>query len=241
MSKIRYIFIVCFFVLHIGFAQEQSDTKKQPEYKKLDWKLNLELASGFQRFRSDSIKHHSSRYTNVFLKVGVAYRPTYCFGVDFYTGIGAQGLTFLPNYRQPTIAQEDLEKLKDMVTDPQLIANIQNAIQTGNFSDVLNFVGWGSFDYNYLRSETKYSFSSYVVPFDVRFAYYLGNKAKLYVSLTYNKGGLIDDASVFIGSTFEFIDVKLGYSFYFSDHTHKDRRVEYISGLPITFAVGLTW
>lgn len=229
----------CMPLLCLAFLYTQESSVV--DYKKLDWKLGIEYVMNSHNFRSDSIKHHSSPYNNLFLKVGIVYRPIYRFGMEFYTGIGMQRMYFKTRKDEPRLSQEDLNKLQNMISDPQLIADIQNAIQTGNFGAIPDGFDWSLLNYDYLRSPSPYGVSSYVVPFDLRFSYFFDDKTRIYLGANYNKGGLIDDASIFLGATIRYIDVRFGYVAYFSNQTHTNARIEYANGAPITISVGVNW
>lgn len=209
--------------------------------KTLDWKLGIEYNFNFHTYRSDSIKHAPNSYDSLFAKIGIFYRPLRNFAMEFYTGIGMQYFKFNPTREVPALTQADKDKLQSMISDPQLLADIQNAIQTGNLEAIPDYIDFSSFNYDYLRTPTAYSVSSYVVPLEVRFSYLTSNNARIYLGASYNKGGIIDEVNIYLGAVLWYLDIKAGYVFYYSNQAHKNQRIQHNGGVPIVISVGINW
>lgn len=75
-------------------------------------------------------------------------------------------------------------------------------------------------------------------PFFGRVNYHINNDWIAYVGGVYNKGGLIDDARVFVG--FNYFDMRVGYiahtSIRFKDDKHA--RITLQDGAPISLSIG---
>ncbi|RDU53338.1 hypothetical protein CQA49_06730 [Helicobacter sp. MIT 00-7814] len=230
--------------IHKEDIQAQNNTQEQESqkeaFKKIEWQLGFGYSGNFSKFKSDMVNYSNSNTTTLMLKAGLTYRPIQSFGVSAYVGIGMQTSRFDAQRIPISLSNDDLTKLQSMITDPQLIQQIQAAVTSGNLNDFLNLVSWQAFDYNYLKRDYKdITYISYAVPMELNFLYYFKNDLALFLGASYYKGGLIDEGNVFLGVKSYPIEVKIGYNFYLSPHYHDNARMSRQTYPAATLYVGI--
>lgn len=233
------------FVLYLSlgyvFANEVDSTFSQP--KIFEWRMGLHYDVNFTSFSNRKLNYGNSNVSGPTLRLGFLIRPASRFSFEFASGIGLQMTSFHHNGKKNQIAEADLAYVESLFSGQQL-TKIKDAMLTGDLRNVWDMFDWTKLNYDYIdRGNFDKGITSYNVPFEARFNYHINNDWVTYLGGVYNKGGLIEDARVFVGATYKYFDARLGYVAYINT-VYKGKNNQQIrreGGVPLSLTIGAVW
>ena len=129
----------------------------------------------------------------------------------------------------------------ESILKPEFLEKVKDAMLSGDLSNVWNLFDWSKLNYDY---QTKGHFAAWFTgvkfPFFGRVNYHINNDWIAYVGGAYNKGGLIDDARVFVGFNYKYFDMRVGYIAYTSTRFKDDKhaRISLQDNVPVSLTIG---
>ncbi len=247
MLKKSLLFIGLLFVSPIFADDLEYDyvsQKVKPDYiqpfKKFEFRFGVGYDIGFSTYNNKKINYHNSEVSGLDLTFGFLVRPTRHFSLELGAGVGTQSVKFSHNGKKTEPDPADLAYVESLLT-PEFFAKVKDAMMTGDLSNVWHLFDWSKLNYDYQgKPQFSEGFTAIKFPFIAKFNYHINNNWVTYIGGAYNKGGLIDDARVFVGFNYKYFDMRVGYIAYTSERFKDDRyaRITQRGGAPVSLTIG---
>lgn len=212
----------------------------QKSYKAFEWRLALGYDVNFNTYSNKKINYNTSEVSGLDLTLGFLLRPVQYVSLELGAGIGTQSVKFSHNGKANHIDSADLAYVESILK-PEFVEKVKDAMLSGDLSNVWNLFDWSKLNYDYqTKGYFAEGFTGVKFPFFGRVNYHINNDWIAYVGGVYNRGGLIDDARVFVGFNYKYFDMRVGYIAYtstrFKDNKHA--RITLQGGTPISLSIG---
>ena len=188
-------------------VRESKGELADKSHKAFEWRLALGYDVNFNAYSNKKINYNTSSVSGLDITLGFLVRPMRYVSFELGAGIGTQSVKFSHNGKANHIDSADLAYVESILK-PEFLEKVKDAMLSGDLSNVWNLFDWSKLNYDYqTKGYFAEGFTGVKFPFFGRVNYHINNDWIAYVGGAYNKGGLIDDARVFVGFNYKYFDM----------------------------------